>query len=147
MRTNLHLGLPRALTPYASWRRRLRFATGGLALANAVVYALIGAGVVAVSDASAGEAASLAAFGAVSAAAFVLGAVLLWATDRRWLWLLGALFQAFVIVAYLGVAPQRTPPYEPWGVALKLAQVLLLVMLAYLAVTAAPARRAPVAAG
>lgn len=140
MRTNLHVGWPRAWAPEdprQRLRRRVRLAAGGLALANAMVYALIGAGVARVVDDSVGAGVSLTTFGALAGGAFLLGAVLLWATDRRVLWLLGAAFQLFAIVAYLGVAPQRTPSYEAWGVSLKVAQAFLLVMMAFLALTRA----------
>ncbi len=146
MRTNLHVGWPRVWAPEdprQRLRRRVRLAAGALALANAMVYALIGAGVARVVDDTAGADVSLTTFGALAGGAFLLGAVLLWATDRRVLWLLGAAFQLFAIGAYLGVAPQRTPSFEPWGVSLKVVQALLLVMLAFLAMT--PGRATAVA--
>lgn len=144
MRSNLHVGWPRGVAdtdPAAARRRRLRRAASLLSLANAAVYLLIGAGVAAVVQGPQESGASMAAFGAVAGAAFLLGAGLLWVADRRWLWVGGALFQAFAIVAYLTVAPQRDPPYEPWGLSLKVAQLLLLVVLAYLAATPEGHRR------
>lgn len=145
MRTNLHVGWPRAWAPAEPWpwaRWRLRLAAAGLAFANALVYALIGAGVARVVEDAAGAGASLIAFGSMAGAAFLLGAVLLVALDNRVAWWLGAAFQVFAIAAYLDVAPQRTPAYEPWGISLKVAQVALLALLAYLAVMPArsPAR-------
>ena len=61
-----------------------------LALANAVVYALIGAGVAVVVEDAASADVSLAVFGAMAGAAFLLGAVLLWSLDNRLVWLAGA---------------------------------------------------------
>ncbi|HKI56347.1 MAG TPA: hypothetical protein VKB31_04285 [Trueperaceae bacterium] len=138
MRTNLHLGWADRLG-VSGTRLRIRLAAGALALANAVVYALIGAGVAVVVEDAASADVSLAVFGAMAGAAFLLGAVLLWSLDNRLVWLAGAAFQVFAIVAYFDVAPQRTPAYEPWGISLKVAQAALLVLLAYLAVT--PAKR------
>lgn len=136
MRSNLHLGWP-STGPGAGVnavaRRRVRRAAAVLALANAVAYALIGAGVAVVVREGDTGAASLALFGALACSAFLLGAVLLSALDRRALWLLGGLFQLFAIATYFGVAPQRDPSYEPWGLSLKVAQLLLLALLTYLA--------------
>lgn len=143
MRTNLHVGWPSRWAPadprqHVRWRVRL--AAGVLALADAVVYALIGAGAARVLEDAAGAGVSLATFGAMAGSAFLLGAVLLWAFDRRVLWFLGAAFQLFVIVVYLEVAAERTPAYEPWGIGLKVTQAVLLVLLAYLALTPRPRR-------
>lgn len=146
MKANLHVGMPRAVRSYALVRRRVRWAAGALALANAMVYALIGIGVLHVSDVAEGDAGLMLVFGVMSAAAFLIGAVLLWAFDRRPLWIVGAAFQAFAIIAYVNVAPQRTPPFEVWGVSLKVAQALLLVLLLALAVTHVPEER-PLASG
>jgi len=103
------------------------------------VYALIGMGVARVVEDAAGAGVSLAVFGAMAGTAFLLGAALLVALDNRPAWLVGAAFQLFASVAYVDVAPQRTPAYEPWGIGLKVAQAALLVLLVYLALT--PAHR------
>jgi hypothetical protein len=145
MRANLHVGWPRrpADTGTAGRsRRRVRRAAGALALANALVYGLIGAGIARVSSDVQGDTSFLWVFGLTAGAAFVLGAVLLWAVDRRLLWWLGAAFQVFAIVAYISVAPQRVPPYEAWGLSLKVAQGVLLVALLYLAVARSASRSA-----
>jgi hypothetical protein len=85
-------------------------------------------------------------FGVLAGGAFLLGAVLLMRFDRRVLWMVGAAFQAFAIAAYFNVAPQRVPPYEVWGLSLKVAQAVLLVALLFLGIArttspAAPERR------
>lgn len=142
MRTNLHLGWPGGRAPAdpkSTLRWRVRLAGAALAFGNAVVYALIGVGVARVVEDPGGAGVSLAVFGAMAGAAFLLGAVLLVALDNRVAWLLGAAFQLFAILAYVDVAAQRTPSYEPWGIALKVSQAALLVLLAYLAVR--PGRR------
>jgi len=144
MKANLHTGWPRVPGGYdrgERLRRRVRWAAGVLALANAVVYALIGAGVLRAVASTDGGGPSLIVFGALAGAAFLLGAVLLWAFDRRVLWVIGAAFQAFAITAYFNVAPQRVPPYEVWGLSLKVAQVVLFVLLLYLGLTPRAASR------
>jgi hypothetical protein len=73
-------------------------------------------------------------FGASAGAAFVLGALLLFAVDHRGLWLLGALFQVAVIVMYVVVGPERTPSFEFWGLLIKALQVVILVALAWLTI-------------
>jgi hypothetical protein len=61
---------------------------------------------------------------------------------RRW-WAPGAAFQAFAIIAYFSVAPNRTPPFEFWGIALRVAQVLMLAGLVVLLIRY-PRRARPV---
>ena len=141
MIANLHVGWPRRAAEGGAAgraRRRVRRWAGVLALANALVYGLIGAGIARVS----GDTAFLWVFGLTAGAAFLLGTVLLWAFDRRLLWWLGAAFQVFAIAAYIGVAPQRVPPFEAWGLSLKVAQGVLLVALLYLAMTQGASWRA-----
>jgi hypothetical protein len=123
-------------------RRTVRLVAAGLAGAMAIIYFLIGAGVLNVGRASGTDAGFLIVFGASAGGAFLLGAVLLTAFDRRWLWGLGALLQVFVIWGYLAVAPDRTPAFEIWGITLRVIQVPLLAALVYLAVRPAD-RHAP----
>jgi hypothetical protein len=73
-------------------------------------------------------------FGASAGAAFVLGALLLFALDHRGLWFLGVLLQVAVIVMYVAVGPQRTPSFEMWGLLIKALQFVILVALAWLTV-------------
>lgn len=44
------------------------------------------------------------------------------------------LFQLFVFWAYIDVAKTRTPPFETWGILLRVILVPLLAALVYLAV-------------
>jgi hypothetical protein len=71
-----------------------------------------------------------------AAAAFWLGAVLLVLVDRWLVWLLGGAVQLAVLIGYLMVAPSRDPHYEAWGLLIKVAQVVILLLLLYLAFTA-----------
>lgn len=115
-------------------RRTIRYAAASLSAATAMLYFGIGLGVLRVVDETTASAPGMFEFGLVSGAAFVLGGILLFAFDRRSLWLLGAVFQVGVIVMYIAVAPQRTPPVELWGILIKVLQATILVALVYLAV-------------
>lgn len=64
----------------------------------------------------------------------MLGAILLLVFDRRFLWILGAILQVGVIVMYIVIASQRTPPFETWGILIKLLQATVLAALVYLVV-------------
>jgi deazaflavin-dependent oxidoreductase (nitroreductase family) len=97
----------------------------------AAIYFGIGAGVLDVGGSSA-DRQFLWVFGALAGGAFVLGALLLVLSDRRWLWIAGLLFQVFVYWAYVDVSKSRTPPFEAWGITLRVIQVPLVIALAYL---------------
>lgn len=114
-------------------RRRVRFFAAASSIATATLYFGIGAGIVKVVDATR-DAPDLFMFGVAAGAAFALGAMLLLALDHRGLWLLGAVLQVIVIVMYVAVSPQRTPPFEPWGILIKALQAAILVALAYLVI-------------
>lgn len=115
-------------------RRTIRRVAAGLAATMAIIYFGIGAGILNVGTANGADPGFLVVFGASAGSAFLLGAVLLTAFDRRWLWILGALFQVFVIWGYLAVSADRTPAFETWGITLRVIQLPLLAALVYLAV-------------
>jgi len=79
-------------------------------------------------------------FGALAGSAFVLGAILLVALDHRGVWLLGAALQVVALAMYIAVSPQRDPPFEGWGILIKVLQVGILSALVYL-VLRQPVRR------
>jgi hypothetical protein len=111
--------------------RVLRVVTAGLAIAAAVVYLLIGFEVLQVVEVGPSDP-SLLWFGLPAAAAFLFGAVVILVSERMLLWALGAFFQVFAIFAYVGVAEDRTPSYEFWGIALRVIQTLILLALVVL---------------
>ena len=115
-------------------RRSIRYLAAAASLATALLYFGIAVGVLRVVDEPASDAPAMLEFGASAGAAFVLGALLLFAFDHRGLWLLGALLQVGVIVMYIAVGPQRTPSFEMWGLLIKALQVVILVALAWLTV-------------
>jgi hypothetical protein len=117
--------------PVPTWLYALRLAIAGLAAGSAVVYALIGFGVVGVVEAGPDDP-SLFWFGIPASLAFLFGAVIMLASDRVLWWALGAIFQVFTIAAYFDVADRRTPAYEFWGIALRIVQMLILAGLVVL---------------
>lgn len=135
--------------PRSSWasvgdpnrrRREVRYLAAAASAATALLYFGIGVGALKIVDKATAETQDLFTFGAAAGAAFVLGAILLLALDHRGVWLLGAILQVGVIVMYVAVSPQRTPPFEQWGILIKVLQVVILVALVYLVVRQ-PVRR------
>lgn len=118
-------------------RRLVRSVAAALAAAMAIIYFGIGLGVLDAGGTSGGDTSFRVVFGALAGSAFLLGAVLLLRSDRRWVWVLGVAFQLFVYVAYLNVSKQRTPPFEVWGITLRIIELPLLGALVYLAARAA----------
>jgi hypothetical protein len=117
------------LTQSVQRRRLIRYFAALMAALTAVMYFLIGFRVVTVlGDTNADQ-----SFGFFAGAAYALGAVLLVAFERRIVWILGAALQVFVIYTYFDLASQRTPTFEIWGILIRIAQVFILVALAYLA--------------
>lgn len=121
----------------ASTRRRVLHAAAALAGITAVLYVLIATSAVSVIDAAVVEDArrDQMAFATPAAIAYALGTVLLLTPrlDRRLLWVAGAALQVMVIAMYFSVAPDREPTFEPWGIAIRVVQALLLAALVVLA--------------
>lgn len=104
--------------------RRLAIAA---ALAAAVLYALIGLGVLDVGRPSSGAAPDIGPFGAVMAATFVVVAVAL-ARFESIPTLIGVIVvQLIVIVGYFALAGVRVPAIEITGLLVKLAQLIVLI--------------------
>ena len=120
----------------ARTRRRIRYAAAVLAGLTVGLYVLIATSAVSVIDATAVEDVrrDQLAFATPAAIAYALGCVLLLipGLDRRTLWALGGLLQVGVIFMYFSVAPDREPSFEPWGIAIRVVQLLLLAALVML---------------
>lgn len=114
-------------------RLRLRRLAALLCAAIAAVYVLIGLEVVHVAEES-DAGGDIRVFGFGAAAIFLVGMVLLLRTDRRVVWGLGALLQLMIVGMYLAVSAEREPAFEAWGLGLRVPQLLLFGLLAYLAV-------------
>ena len=108
--------------------RTVRYLVASLAAIIAFIYFLIGFHVVSVLDGNADQ-----TFGIFAGLAYALGVILLLVMHRRVVWILGALFQIFVIFTYFNLASQRTPAFEFWGILLRVFQLIILFALAYLA--------------
>ena len=116
-------------------RRTVRYVGAAAAAAMAAIYYLIGIGVLKVVDpgATTGDTPDMLVFGAGAGTMFLVGAILLFGTDRRLLWVGGAVLQVLVAAMYVAVSPSRTPQFELWGITLRLIQVPLFAALLYLA--------------
>lgn len=121
-------------------RRRVRYISAAAAAAMAVIYYLIGLGVLYIGGSTTGEMVDLRVFGGGAGTGFLLLAALLAFTDRRWLWVLAALVQVWVYVVYLAASGGRDPAFEMWGITLRILQLPVLVGLIYLSIK--PAHRA-----
>jgi hypothetical protein len=120
--------------PAPSHPALVRYVAAAISCAAAMVYVLIAADVVTVMQEQADEAPVPPVVAAVLLAAV---AGLLVRSDRRGV-LIGAIsVQAFLIVFYFVVAIERVPAFEAWGIGLKLAQGIVLVLLTWLLMTSA----------
>jgi hypothetical protein len=113
---------------------RLRYVAAGLVGVIAVLYLLIGVQILAVGRPTDGSAPDLLVFGLLVGGAHLVAAVLLALIARRVVWLGVAAFQVLVIVGYFALAGVRDPQFEVWGLLVKLLQLFVLGMTAYLAV-------------
>jgi len=104
-----------------------------LALLAALVYFLMGAGVLQPGDLQADDApAGIAYF---IGACYVIGGLLILAR-KRWLWVIGAVINALVIVGFFAAyAGRPSVLFSIPGLATKSAQILLEIGLIYLIVT------------
>jgi len=117
-------------------RHTVRLIGAACAAVMAAIYYLIGLGLLNVGAAADGsDASSMLVFGGLAGSAFLLGAILLVLFDRRWIWWLGLIFQLFVYFAYVQVSGIRNPPFEMWGISLRIIELPLTIVLVYLAVT------------
>ena len=114
-------------------RVRVLWLDVALAATAALTYVLIGLGVLAVGDLATAEAPAVIVY--VAAGGYLLGGLLILAR-RRWLWIVGAVINALVLL-FFAMAYQDRPAvmFSPGGVATKAAQLLLEVGLLYLIVS------------
>ena len=114
-------------------RQTVRFIGAVAAALMAGIYFLIGTGVLDIGGTTSGEAPDQLGFGFSAGAVFLLTAALLLLTDRRWVWVLAAVFQVLVLIVYIGASAIREPPFEVWGITLRVIQLPLLLALGWLA--------------
>ena len=102
----------------------------GLALITALVYVLVGSGVLAVGDAASAEDGVNMAY--VAAGCYFLGGLLI-VLRRRGLWILGLVMNTLVMLFFFQMYQARPAViFSPGGLATKIAQILLEVTLIYL---------------
>jgi hypothetical protein len=117
-------------------RLRIRRVGATASAVMAAIYYLIGLGVLDVGHSTTSTSADLTGFGALAGTAFLLLALLLATTDRRWIWIAATVFQFFVYVVYVSVSSGRVPAFEVWGVTLRVVQIPLVLALLYLSIKA-----------
>ena len=129
--------------------RRMQVRRGAALAAGAMaaIYYLIGLGVLHIGGSSSGEMVDLGVFGGGAGTAFLALALLFAFTDRRWLWVLALIFQLWVYVIYVAVSGTREPPFELWGITLRVLQVPVILALIYLSFRRPVADRSPAAGG
>jgi hypothetical protein len=111
--------------------RTLRIVAVAAAAASALIYFLIGFGVLDIGESTAGEP-NLLAFGLIVGTTYVvIGLLMALFWSRMMLGLIG-LLDAAVILGYFAMASLREPPFEVWGLLAKTCQVVLLVAVGLL---------------
>jgi hypothetical protein len=128
-------------------RNQVRRGAALAAGAMAVIYYLIGLGVLSIGGSSSGEMVDLKVFGGGAGTAFLALALLFVLTDRRWVWVLALIFQIWVYVIYVAVSGSREPPFEMWGITLRILQVPVILGLIYLSLRRPAADRSPARGG
>jgi hypothetical protein len=106
------------------------------AVACAAVYVLIGIGVLSIGESTQQTTTDLLGFGALMGAIYGLTAVAIWLVRSRVAMALIALFQLVPLIGYVAFASLREPPFELWGVLIKVCQIVVLVAASTLAIRA-----------
>ena len=70
-------------------------------------------------------------FALAMGAVFMVAAISLFSSGQRLVWNLVALIDAGAVIGYFIMAPSRDPHFEAWGIAIKITQAALLVVLGY----------------
>jgi hypothetical protein len=118
--------------------RRLRWLGMAAALGCAAIYGLIGLGVLTVGESTTEATTDLLGFGVLMGGFSLVTALAVWRLrSRTWLALV-AVVQLLPLLGYVAVAGVREPPYETWGVLIKVGQAIVLVAAAVLALRATP---------
>ena len=114
----------------------MRYLGAAAAWVSAVLYYLIGFGVLDIGEAKDGAATDLLGFGLITGTTFVVAGVVVLLVHRRWLIALVGLLDLVVIIGYFAVSGIREPPYEVWGLTIKGLQVVLLLAIGFLTLKA-----------
>lgn len=122
-------------------RRHIRFIAAAASTTMAVIDFLIGLRVLDIGGSTTPDQVDIGLFGASAGSVFLVLALLLALTDRRWLWVPAVVFQVFVYAVYIGTSSVRVPPFETWGITLRIIQIPLLLGLVYLSIRAPSSTR------
>jgi glucose dehydrogenase len=118
--------------------RGLQRTAAGICVLIAALYGLIWAGALTVvTESEPGELGILGVAGVV----FLVLAALLWRFASRVLWLGTTILQALMIWMYVVIGAERVPPFEFWGISIRVAQVALIGVLITLLVRSMRHRR------
>jgi hypothetical protein len=112
------------------------------AIGCAALYVLIGIGVLTIGRSTQDDTTDLLGFGALMGAVYGVTAVALWLFRSRVVAGLIAAFQLIPLLGYVALAAYREPPFEVWGLLIKVCQLVVLAAAAMLALRARPSARA-----
>src|SRR5690348_11293653 len=122
-----------AQTATARTARTARLVAVLASLASGAIYLLIGIGVVSVGRSTDGATTDLFAFGALMAIVSVAVAAGVWLAPGSRLVLIGvAIVQLIALIGYVAAAGLREPPFDLWGILIKVGQGTVLVATVYL---------------
>ena len=109
---------------------RVMWLAVALALLAALAYMMIAWDFLSIGDLQTAKAGVVIIY--VAAGSYLLGGLLI-RLRQRWLWIIGAVINALVILFFINLYQERPAVmFSPGGVATKVAQLLLEVMLIYL---------------
>ena len=106
--------------------QRWRWVAAAATAASAILYYLIGFGVLGIGESTSGET-DLLGFGLVVGSVFAGAAVAIWLVGSRLALGLIGFLDAIVLVGYFALASVREPPFEIWGLTIKVLQAVALV--------------------
>ena len=102
-------------------------------LGAGAIYLLIGTGVVSVGRSTQEATTDLFAFGAIMAVVSLAIAAAIWLVPWSRLALIGAaIVELIALIGYVAAAGLREPPFDLWGVLIKVCQGIVLVATVYL---------------
>jgi hypothetical protein len=103
----------------------VRYIGAGAAGVSALLYYLIGFAVLEIGASTSGST-DLVGFGLTAGTTFAVAGGLLLLLRWRWIAVAVTLLDLVVIVGYFLMAGIRVPPFEVWGLSIKVAQLVLL---------------------
>ena len=93
-------------------RTTVRLSAAIASAAMALIYFLIGLGVLSVGSSTSGEGVDMFIFGFSAGLFFLLTAGLLALTDNRWVWWAATILQVLIFATYIATSAIRVPSFE-----------------------------------